>query len=402
MTTPGSDALSIRRSRIAVSTLFFCQGFAFAALITRIPAIQEQFGFSDGTLAALLVLVPIVAGVGSVTAGNLAVRFHSAVVLRVCGLLVSASLVLVGAATTLTSLPLLLLGLVFLGFGLGSVDATMTMQGVGIQALLGRSAIASFYAWWSLATILGALAASVAAATTLSLLGFMALVAVVLIPVQLWAGPRLVHGQVADDAGPDPLASASSVPWRPLLVFGAAVVIAFVIDSSVSNWSAVDMVSVLGASQSVAALAYAGYAVAMLVGRLFTDRLVTTRGATPVVAVASVIASAGLVGVAFAPGEWAAIAAFAIVGLGISPILPLAFTAAARHDPQHTGVAVARVNVGNYVGFVLGAPLVGVIAEFSSLRVGFGVLAVVALLMLLTAPAFGTRDEPSLAGGTGP
>ncbi len=250
MTTPGSDASSIRRSRIAVSTLFFCQGFAFAALITRIPAIQEQFGFSDGTLAALLVLVPIVAGVGSVTAGNLAVRFHSAVVLRVCGLLVSASLVLVGAATTLTSLPLLLLGLVFLGFGLGSVDATMTMQGVGIQALLGRSAIASFYAWWSLATILGALAASVAAATTLSLLGFMALVAVVLIPVQLWAGPRLVHGQVADDAGPDPLASASSVPWRPLLVFGAAVVIAFVIDSSVSNWSAVDMVSVLGASQS--------------------------------------------------------------------------------------------------------------------------------------------------------
>ena len=120
------------------------------------------------------------------------------------------------------------------------------------------------------------------------------------------------------------------------------------------------------------------------------------------VAVASVIASAGLVGVAFAPGEWAAIAAFAVVGLGISPILPLAFTAAARHDPQHTGVAVARVNVGNYVGFVLGAPLVGVIAEFSSLRVGFGVLAVVALLMLLTAPAFGTRDEPSLAGGTGP
>ncbi|MFN8125946.1 MAG: MFS transporter [Candidatus Nanopelagicales bacterium] len=378
----------VRRHRRAVSALFFCQGFAFAALITRIPAIQEKFGLSDGQLAGLLALVPIVAGVGSVVAGNLAVRFHSAVVLRICGIGVSLSIVIVGAATDAGSLPLLLLGLVFLGFGLGSVDATMNMQGIGVQALAGRSIMASFHAWWSLATILGAVGASIAAATSLSLFGFMVIVAVILIPIQLVAGPRLVRSRVADHAGPDPLAASSAVPWRPLLVFGAAVVGAFVIDSSVSNWSAVDLVSVQGATESVAALAYAAYAVAMLSGRLVTDRLVVSRGPTPVIWVGSIVAAVGLVGVALAPGEGFAIASFAVVGLGLSPVLPLAFTAAARHDPQHTGIAVARVNVGNYIGFVLGAPLVGVIAEFSSLRVGFGILAFVALAIGATAKSF--------------
>ena len=388
MTTTQPDLSEVRRSRVAVSALFFCQGFAFAALITRIPAIQEAFDLSEGGLAGLLALVPVVAGVGSVVAGQLAVRFHSDIVLRVCGLLVSASIVAVGAATTAASMPLLLLALALVGFGLGSVDATMNMQGVAVQGLSGRSVMASFHAWWSLATILGAVAASVVAATALSLLGFMAIVAVLLVPVQLWAGPRLLHDRVADDAGPDPLAASDAVPWRPLLVFGGAVVMAFVIDSSVSNWSAVDLVSVLGATESVAALAYAAYALAMLCGRLVTDRLVMARGSGRVVRTASLIAAVGLVGVAVAPGQWAAIAAFAVVGLGISPVLPLAFVAASRHDPQHTGVAVARVNVGNYIGFVLGAPLVGLIGEFSSLRVGFGVLAVVAVGITLTAGAF--------------
>ena len=91
--------------RVAVSTAFFCQGFAFASLITRIPAIQEAFGFSEGQLALMLAAVPIVAGVGSVVAGTLAVRWHSAVLLRGCAVLVAIGLVVTGGATTAQSPP---------------------------------------------------------------------------------------------------------------------------------------------------------------------------------------------------------------------------------------------------------------------------------------------------------
>ncbi|MCB9424958.1 MAG: MFS transporter [Actinobacteria bacterium] len=374
--------------RLAVSTAFFCQGFAFAALITRIPAIQDQFGFSEGGLAMILAAVPIVAGVGSVLAGLLAVRFHSAVVLRVCALIVAGGLVAVGAATTSGSFPGLLVALALMGFGLGSVDATMNMQGIGVQALVGRSVMASFHAWWSLATILGAVAASVAAATTLSLLGFFATVAVVLVPVGLIASMRFVRSHEADEAAPDPLAASAAVPWRPLLVFGFAVVLAFIIDSSVSNWSALDLTDVLGATESVAALAYAAYALFMLIGRTFADRLVGRRGVQWLITAGGVLAAAGLIVVALAPSAIVAIAGFAIIGLGISPVLPMAFVAASHHDPGHTGIAVARVNVGNYIGFVIGAPLVGLIGEFSSLRVGFAVLVVAAVGIAVTARSF--------------
>lgn len=374
--------------RVAVSTAFFCQGFAFASLITRIPAIQEAFDLAEGELAMILAAVPIVAGVGSVLAGLLAVRFHSAAVLRFCALLVSGSLVLVGAAVTSGSYPALLIALVLMGFGLGSVDATMNMQGIGAQALLKRSVMASFHAWWSLATILGALAASAAAASSMTLVAFFGIVAAVLVPVGLLASLRFVHSGAADEAAPDPLAASAAVPWRPLLVFGFAVVCAFIIDSSVSNWSALDLTDVLGATESVAALAYAGYALFMLLGRAFADRIVGRRGAQWLITAGGLVSAAGLLVVVLAPSAAVAIAGFAIIGLGISPVLPLAFVAASHHDPGHTGIAVARVNVGNYIGFVLGAPLVGLIGEFSSLRVGFAVLIAVALVISFTARSF--------------
>lgn len=377
----------MRIQRVAVSTAFFCQGFAFASLITRIPAIKDAFGFSEGQLALLLAAVPVVAGVGSVVAGLLAVRLHSAVVLRVCALIVAAGLVLVGVATTATSLPLLIGALALLGFGLGSVDATMNMQGIGVQALMGRSVMASFYAWWSLATILGALAAS-AAAGAVSLLTFFTLIALAIVPVGLIASMRFVRNRSADEAAPDPLAASAAVPWRPLLVFGAAVVGAFIIDSSVSNWSALDLTDVLGATESTAALAYAGYAVLMLAGRIVADHLVIRRSAPWLITVGGLVAAAGLLIVAVAPTAAVAIAGFAVVGLGLSPVLPLAFVAASQHDPGNTGIAIARVNVGNYIGFVIGAPLVGVIAEFSALPVGFACLILVALAVAASAPAF--------------
>lgn len=375
-------------NRVAVSTAFFCQGFAFASLVTRIPAIQDRFNFSEGGLAMILAAVPIVAGVGSVVAGLLAVRFHSAVVLRVGAILVSSALVLVGAAVTAGSFPGLLIALGLMGFGLGSVDATMNMQGIGVQVLLRHSVMASFHAWWSLATILGAVAASIAAATSVSLVVFFAGIAAVLIPVGLLASTRFVHNEAADEAVPDPLAASSAVPWRPLMVFGAAVVLAFIIDSSVSNWSALDLTDILGATESVAALAYAAYALFMLLGRSFADRIVGRRGAQWVVTAGGIVAAAGLLLVALAPTAIVAIAGFAVVGLGISPVLPLAFVAASHHDPGNTGIAVARVNVGNYIGFVIGAPLVGLIGELSSLRVGFAVLVAAAIGIAVTARSF--------------
>jgi predicted MFS family arabinose efflux permease len=93
-----------------------------------------------------------------------------------------------------------------------------------------------------------------------------------------------------------------------------------------------------------------------------------------------------------------ALVGFGLLGVSLCLVLPLAFVAADAHDPSDSGVAVARVNVFNYVGFVLGAPLVGLLAEATGLRAAFLALVPIASALLLLAPRF----APSAVARAGP
>jgi MFS family permease len=374
--------IDLRRARLAVTYAFVVQGICFASLVTRIPTLQERFDLSDVTLGLLVGLVPIVAGVGSVVAGVVSPRRGSRVALRAMGPLVPLGLVLVGFAP---SIPVLLVGLVAVGFGLGSVDASMNIQGVRVQDDVGHSVVASYYAAFSLAGLVGALLAALAAGSTLSLGTFFLLIAAVTVPVQLLVGRWLLPGhptvaEVHSERG--------HIRWRPVLLVGIALMCVYIADSGASSWSAVYLNDGLGSSESVAALAYGVYAFMTMVGRILVDRSVDRVGPVPLVRVGGLIAAAAALALALAPSPAWALVAFGILGLGICPAIPLAFSAAASHDPTASGVAVARVNVFNYVGFVVGAPLIGGIAEGVGLRWAFAALVPVLLVVPLLAGWF--------------
>jgi MFS family permease len=383
-----------RRARGAGSVAFAAQGVCFAALVTRIPTIQERFGLSEGSLALLLGLVPIIAGVGSLAVGGVIARVGSAPVLRLLGPLTPIALVLVGVSD---SMPMLVVSLALIGFALGSVDATMNAQAVSIEIRYGRSLMGSFFAVFSLAGIVGAALAAAAAATSLGLGGFFAVVAVVVIPIQVAVGRWLLKGRVeidgkVDDVSADhPSRETSHVPWRPIVIIGIALMCVYVADSAASNWSAVYLTDGLGATESVAAFAYAAYALTTLVARTVVDRGVMARGPVVLVRIGASVAAVAALLIALAPSPAWGLLAFAILGFGAAPVIPLAFTAAAQHDELGMGIAVARVNVFNYVGFVVGAPLIGLVAEVTSLRWAFAMLAPVLLVVVALAPAFRVR-----------
>jgi MFS family permease len=384
------------RARLGGSWAYASQGLSFAALVTRVPTIQERFSLTEGSLALLLGLVPIVAGLGSIAAGSLISRYGSASVLRVLGPLTPIALVLVGFSP---SMPTLIASLSLIGFALGAVDATMNAQAVAVEVKYGRSLVGSFFAVFSLASIVGATLAAVAAGTELSLGWFFVIIAVIVIPVQLIVGPWLLHGRVElsgqiDDVSPEhPSSEKSRVPWRPIVVIGIALAAVYIADSAASNWSAVYLTKALGSSESVAALAYAVYALTMLLARTFVDRGVMARGPVVLVRVGALVGVGASILIALAPSEAWGLVAFGILGIGLAPVIPLAFTAAAQHDEMGSGIAIARVNVFNYVGFVLGAPLIGIVADLSSLRWAFALLAPVLLVVVALAPAFRTRSR---------
>jgi len=396
--------VDLRLARRAVTVAYVGQGVCFAALVSRVPAVQSKFELSDGALGLIVGLVPIIAGVGSVVAGSLAEKHGSRPVLRVLGPVVPLALVAAGFAP---SVGLLLVALIVLGFGLGSVDATMNIQGVRVQDDLGRPVVASFYAAFSLAGFVGALLASAAAGTAMSLGVFFALIAVVLIPVQLVAGRFLLPGHPV----PPPLQEASAegqaprIHWRPVMLVGIALMCVYIADSAASTFSADYLHKAspegLGSTESVAALAFAAYSLMTVAGRIMVDRTVGRVGAVRLVRVGGFTAVAAAAAVAIAPSPAVAIAAFALLGLAICPAIPLAFTAAASHDKTSSGVAVARVNVFNYAGFVIGAPLMGTISSGTgSLRWAYAALIPVLLVVPLLATWFriAPHDAPDTGG----
>ena len=397
--------MDLRRARLAVTVAYVGQGVCFAALVSRVPAVQTKFELSDGALGLIVGLVPIIAGVGSVVAGSLAEKHGSQPVLRVLGPLVPLALVAAGLAP---SVALLLVALVALGFGLGSVDATMNIQGVRVQDDMGRPVVASFYAAFSLAGFVGALLASAAAGTTMTLGLFFGLIAVVLIPVQLVAGQYLIPGRPVPTqlqaAAADGL--APRIHWRPVLLVGVALMCVYIADSAASTFSADYLHKAspegLGSTESVAALAFAAYSLMTVAGRIMVDRTVGRFGAVRLVRLGGFTAVAAAAVVAIAPTPVVAILAFALLGLAICPAIPLAFTAAASHDKTSSGVAVARVNVFNYAGFVIGAPLMGTIsAGTGSLRWAYAALVPVLLVVPLLGSWFriAPHEAPDVVRG---
>jgi MFS family permease len=390
------------RARVATSAAFGVQGLVFAALLTRVPALKDKLSFTDGQLTLLLAVVPVIAGVGSVLADRLAARYGSAAVLR--AFLVGACLAAALVALSSTRLTIYL-ALAGYGLAVGAVDATMNMQGVAVQARYGRSIMNGFHAAYSLAAILGALYTAAVAgwlpveASTAVVASAGALGTVIagrwlpVAPVAPHSGvlavapvSRAVHGPGGDHVREPGLAASDrpavpdgAVPWRWLLPIGVVLGCVYVADSGVSNWSAVYLRDTLRSAEGVAALGYAAYQACALLGRMAGDRLVGRHGAVPVVRAALVVAVGGLLAVLAAGSPWLAIAGFGVTGLGASVLVPLSFSAAGRLDGGR-GTAVARVNLFNYAGFLVGAPLVGAVGATVGMRVGW-----LAPLLLLAA-----------------
>jgi MFS family permease len=347
---------SLRRARGALFVAFGAQGFSLIALTSEIPTLEKQLHIDDSTVAAVMAAVLVVAAIGSVVAGMLVGRLGSRIVLRIAQLVVLGAIIGIGAAHALAAaLPFMLL----IGGAIGAVDATTNMQAVALQRRYGRSIILSFHGVWAFGAAIGSIAATIATNTHTSLVVFYVAATVLLTPGLLAVGRFLLHGvkdeTVAVDAA---TGKPPAIAWRPMLAVCAVMALAYFADSTVSSAGGLYIQDGLHGHGWQITIVYFAYAVPFMAGRFAGDRLTERHGGVPVGRVGALIAALGFVIAAAAPGPLVALLGFAVVGLGISVMAPLCFAAAGRLDPAETGVAVARLNIFNYVGFLFGSALV--------------------------------------------
>ncbi|MEU6286836.1 MFS transporter [Streptomyces sp. NPDC046988] len=390
----------LRRGRASLAFGFFAQGVAFALLVTRIPAIQDRYGVSDALLPVFLAAVPILAGAGSVATERLVRRVRPSRVLRWSQPVVLLSLLGVGAGDRMV---VLAVALGVFGLAVGALDASMNMLGVSLQRAYGRSIMLGFHAAYSLGGILGASLAWVGAHWDLALWVSYLPVVVVLLPAALVGSRWYVDGDRSGAAGPGgPGGGGTGVGFKLLLPLCLVMSFAYIGDSTVSNWSAKYLQDVLGSSEQLATVPYNVYMVTTLVGRAVGDFGVRRFGAVAVVRSGSVIAAVGFAVVAGAPGAWVGMLGFTLLGLGLCVLVPQTFAAAGRlatekHGPGASDAAVARLNVFNYVGFLIGSPLVGALGDAWSYRGAMLVPMVLVLVTVFYARSF--DSQPDRYGG---
>ncbi|MFE4832567.1 MFS transporter [Streptomyces sp. NPDC056672] len=387
---------SLSRLRTALTVFFALDGFMFAGWVVRIPAIKERTGASESDLGLALLGVSAGAVVTMVFTGRLCQRFGSHPVTVVSMVLLSLSIALPPRAHSALTLGLVLL---LFGTAYGALNVSMNSAAVDLVAALRRPVISSFHAAYSLGGMVGAgLGGLVAGGLSptvhlLLLTGAGLLVTAVTGPVllrQAVPAPVLLPAPVPAPV-PGAEAGVAHAPRererstrRVVLLLGVIALCTAYGEGAMADWSALHLTEDLDASPGLAAAGYSLFALAMTAGRLSGTVLLERLGQNRALVLGGLTAALGMLLGALAPTAWAALAGFAVAGLGLANIFPVAVgRAGALAGPG----GVATASTLGYGGMLLGPPAIGFLADWFSLPLALTTVALLAAAAAVVAHA---------------
>lgn len=369
--------------RTATTLLFVVNGSLFASWVPRIPDVKAELGLTDPVLGLALTGMAVGALAVSPVAGQLVSRVGSRGVGAVASVAACLLLPLLGLAGTA---PVLFGVLLLVGLADGLCDVGMNAHSIAVQARYTRPILTSFHAWWSIGAVLAAAAGSLAAGAQVSVARHLAATSAVLLLTVLLAWPRLLPA-TADRT--EPGASHGARPTRALLLLGLIALLAAVVEDVPPSWSGIYLREQLGVPPGGSGAAFICFASAMVLGRLFGDRVLARFGPVRVTRAGGLLIAVGM-GVALAgTAVPVALVGFTLAGLGVCTMFPVAFGAASAVPGLPSGAGVAAVSLVARAGFLAGPAVTGWLSGLVGLRGAF--LLVVAAGLAIAALAGATR-----------
>ncbi|WP_130177829.1 MFS transporter [Cryobacterium sp. SO1] len=394
--------------RNAIFVLFFVSGLSLASWVSRIPTVRDGlalrtdevglliFGLSAGSILGLVSAVWLLSAFGA----------RRAIVASIA--VSSTGLALVGvAASVWGSAPLAFTALILVGFGMGSTDVMMNVEGAAVERELGVTLMPLLHACFSLGTVAGALLGAAAAGLTVSVgwhltgVAVLALaaaaIAVRFVPLRPALGDPTDHTLVRPNWA-ERMRDSLAV-WRDpsILMIGVIVLGMTFAEGSASDWLALAVVDGRGQSDATGALVFGVFVSAMTVGRVAGGPVLDRFGRVPVLRACSLLGVAGLLLVILAPAVWLLVVGTVLWGLGASLGFPVGMSAAAD-DTANAAARVSAVAMIGYFAFLVGPPLLGLIGEQVGILNALFVIVVLMALAGLAAPAARERTRTPAAG----
>lgn len=359
-------------SRIAISAVFFSYGLCFASWASRIPSIQQALELSESELGGVLFALPAGSLLSLPISGYLVAKIGSRRVVIISSLLYTLLLTGIGLAPSVLFLIIILFLFGLLG---NMLNIAINTQAVGVEAAYGRNIMASFHGMWSLAGFAGAgtgaLMIALSIPTGLHYLNISGIAILIL----LFCFRFLLR----NDVNVDKNKPIFSWPDKSLLVLGLIAFCSMMSEGAMFDWSGVYFRKVLEVDKDFIGVGYTAFMVSMAGTRFISDRLVHKFGVVAILTASGCLTAAGLLVAVLFPYLLPSLIGFFIVGIGVSSVVPVVYSLAGKSSVQSPGVALASVSTFGFFGFLIGPPIIGLVAGATDLRISFALIALMGI-----------------------
>lgn len=365
----------LTRIRWAVSLFYFGMGLCFSSWASRIPIIKADLHLSDGQLGTILFALPIGQLCMMFFSGKLVTRFGSHRTLPFAILMYAFSLTNIGLAQNSWQLAL---GLVAFGIFGNLTNISVNTQGIYTEGLFRRTIMTSFHGMWSLAGFTGALVGIGMLALQISTYSHFVIVASI---VLVLVGINFTYLVKAKEILRPEKVKRFRKPDKSLLLLGVIGFCSMASEGIMFDWSGIYFKDIVKVPGPLIVLGYTSFMIMMASGRFLGDRLINRFGRKTVMQISGVMISFGMFMAVLFPYIVPCTIAFMIVGLGVSSVVPTLYSIAGKHPTIPTGEALTAVSSVSFLGFLMGPPLIGYIAELLSLRFSFAFIGMFGILI---------------------
>lgn len=370
-----AKASYLNRIRFAVSLFYFAMGLCFASWASRIPDVKTALDLNEAQLGSILFAVPIGQLAIMPISGKMVTRFGSKSILLVAMALYIISLLALGLSQGAWQLSV---ALFFFGVSGNLSNIAVNTQGVDVEALFKKAIMSSFHGAWSIAGFTGAIIGLGMLALELTPIQHFSIVTVLVIGLVVYATPYLIKAKEKVRKEKQKFFSKPDATLISLGVIGFCVMAS---EGVMFDWSGVYFKEIIKAPGALVIVGYTSFMIMMATGRFVGDSVIRKYGRKKVLQISGVMISGGLFTAVFVPNLIVATLSFMVVGLGVSTIVPTVYSIAGKNPNVPAGEALTIVSSVSFLGFLLGPPVIGHVAEMSSLRVSFAIIGVFGFLI---------------------
>jgi len=365
------------RIRLAVALFYFGQGLGFASWASRIPTIKTALNLSEGQLGTILLMLPIGQLLTMPVSAALVNKFGSHKVLPWAAFLYAIVILFIGFSSNAWFLGASLL---FFGITGNLCNISVNTQGVLAEDLYGRSIMSSFHGAWSLAGFTGALIGLLTINFHINTIGHFIGIIILLIANILLNKQFLV---VETGAKAEKKEKVKFKPDSLIIQLGIIGFFSMATEGAMFDWSGVYFNDVVRAPEKLVPLGYASFMIMMALGRFVGDAVIGRLGRQRTLQISGCLMFSGMLISVLFPNLWVCTLAFMLVGIGVACNVPTVYSVTGKHKTIPAGVALAMVSSISYLGFLVGPPLIGYVAELFSLRYSFALFSLFGFLMFI-------------------